>query len=305
MESLRSKLPPVNALVAFEAAARHLNFTRAAEELNVSQVAVSKQIKTLETDLGVSLFDRTPRGPVLRPEGHKLFDAATVSLRHVAQVAEDLRQDASGVRLVVATTMAFATYWLMPRLTRFRNAHPELDVVLLASDPYYGNASTTPDITIRFDRTAPSGDNVVQLFSEEIFPVCSPDYVASRNITSLAQLTTKSLLHLDEPRNAAMNWRVWFSHFGVEVRETLPGPHFSNLNEALYAAEAGRGLALSWRHTCDAALDVGRLVRPVNEVLYTEWAYYLVLPPQHPLSDRVRAFAEWIAGEVAAEEIAA
>ena len=137
MDSLRSKLPPTNALVAFEAAARHLNFTRAAEELNVSQVAVSKQIKTLETDLGVLLFDRSPRGLGLTQEGHKLFQAATISLRHIAQVSEELRQDPGGARLVVATTMAFASYWLMPRLSRFRSAHPDFDVVLLASDPLF------------------------------------------------------------------------------------------------------------------------------------------------------------------------
>ena len=298
MDSLRSKLPPTNALVAFEAAARHLNFTRAAEELNVSQVAVSKQIKTLETDLGVLLFNRTPRGLDLTQEGHKLFQAATVSLRHIAQVSEELRQEPGGARLVIATTMAFASYWLMPRLSRFRNAHPELDVVLLASDPYFGDVSTTPHVSIRFHRPAPPGDDVRMLFHEEIFPVCSPEYLSTRNLTSIPQLTTKSLLHLDEPRHEPMNWRLWFSNFGVEVRDPMPGPHFPNFNETMHAAEAGQGLALGWRHLCDAALEAGRLVRPVEEVLRTDWAYYLLLPPAHQFTDEVRAFTEWIEREV-------
>ena len=298
MDSLRSKLPPTNALVAFEAAARHLNFTRAAEELNVSQVAVSKQIKTLETDLGVLLFDRSPRGLALTQEGHKLFQAATVSLRHIAQVSEELRQDPGGARLVVATTMAFASYWLMPRLSRFRTAHPDFDVVLLASDPYFGDVSTTPNVSIRFHRPAPPGDDVRMLFHEEIFPVCSPEFLATRNITSIAQLTTKSLLHLDEPRHEPMNWRIWLSHFGVEVRDTLQGPHFLNFNESMHAAEAGQGLALGWRHLCDAPLEAGRLVRPVEEVLRTEWAYYLMLPPASQITEQAHAFAQWIEAEV-------
>lgn len=299
MDSLRRKLPPTNALVAFEAAARHLNFTRAAEELNVSQVAVSKQIKTLENDLGVLLFERSPRGLGLTREGHKLFQAATVSLRHIAQVSEELRQEPGGARLVIATSMAFASYWLMPRLTRFRNEHPEFDVVLLASDPYYGDVSTTPNVAIRFHRPAPPGDDVRALFQEEIFPVCSPDYLASRKITSISQLTTKSLLHLDEPRHEPMSWKIWLSQFGVELRGPLPGPHFLNFNEAMHAAEAGRGLALGWRHLCDGTLEAGRLVRPVEEVLRTEWAYYLMLPAAHQVTEPARIFAEWIESEVA------
>ncbi len=300
MDSLRKKLPPTNALVAFEAAARHLNFTRAAEELNVSQVAVSKQIKTLETDLGVLLFNRSPRGLGLTQEGHKLFQAAAIGLRHIAQVSEELRQEPGGARLVIATTMAFASYWLMPRLSRFRNAHPDFDVVLLASDPYFGDVSTTPNVSIRFHRPAPPGDNVRRLFHEEIFPVCSPEYLDSRNITSIAQLITKSLLHLDEPRHEPMSWRIWLAQFGVEVRDPIPGPHFPNFNESMHAAEAGQGLALGWRHLCDSTLDAGRLVRPVEEVLHTEWAYYLMLPPDTQMTEQVRAFADWVEAEIAA-----
>lgn len=297
MDSLRRILPPANALVAFEAAARHLNFTRAAEELGVSQVAVSKQIKTLENDLGVLLFERSPRGIVLTQEGHKLFQAATISLRHIAQVSQELRQEPGGARLIIATSMAFATYWLMPRLTRFRNAHPDLDVVLMASDPYFGDVSTTPNVAIRFHRPEPPGDNVTKLFGEEIFPVCSPDYLAGSHITSVMQLASKSLLHLDEPRHEPMTWKIWLANFGVEARESLPGPHFPNFNEAMHAAEAGHGLALGWRHLCDRALASGRLVCPVKEVLRTEWAYYLMLPPPSQMGEPVRAFAEWIEAE--------
>ena len=299
MESLRQKLPPTNALVAFEAAARHLNFTRAAEELNVSQVAVSKHVKTLEANLGVLLFDRLPRRLALTREGQKFFQAVTVSLRHMAQVSEELRQVPGGARLVIATTMAFASYWLMPRLTRFRDAHPEIDVVLLASDPYYGDVSAAPNVSIRFHRPAPPGDDVRILFHEEIFPVCSPEFAETRNLTSINQLANKSLLHLDEPRHEPMTWHIWLSHFGVEIRHPLPGPHFSNFNEAMHAAEAGLGLSLGWRHLCDAALEAGRLIRPVEQVLRTEWAYYLMLPPAHQLTDQARTFAEWIEAEVA------
>ena len=301
MDSLRKTLPSTNALVAFEAAARHLNFTRAATELNMSQVAVSKHIKTLERDLGVLLFDRRPRRLEMTQEGRKFYNAVTVSLRHMAQVAEELRQVPGGARLVISTTMAFASYWLMPRLTRFRGRHKDIDVVLLASDPYFGDQSSAPHVSIRFHRPEPPGDDVRRLFNEEIFPVCSPDFARSHALSSTDDLANAPLLHLDEPRHEAMNWSIWLRAFGIETRTNLPGPVFYNFNEAMHAAETGQGVSLGWRHLCDDALETGRLVRPVEEVLQTEWAYYLMLPPAHQLSDQARAFADWIGEEVGSQ----
>ena len=301
MESLRKSLPPPNALVAFEAAARHLNFTRAAAELGVSQVAVSKHVKTLERDLGVLLFDRLPRRLELTQEGRKFYNAVTVSLRHMAQVAEELRQVPGGARLVISTTLAFASHWLMPRLTRFRSRHKDIDVVLLASDPYFGDESSAPHVSIRFHRPEPPGADVRKLFHEEIFPVCSPEFAEAGRLSSAADLVRAPLLHLDEPRHEPMNWTLWLRAFGVEVGGSLPGPHFVNFNEAMYAAETGQGVSLGWRHLCDDALAAGRLVCPLDEVLQTDWAYYLMLPPAHQLSDQARAFADWIGEEVTSE----
>jgi LysR family glycine cleavage system transcriptional activator len=294
MDSLRKTLPPTNALVAFEAAARHVNFTRAAEELSVSQVAISKQIQTLERDLGVLLFDRKPRNLNLTQEGRKFYQAVTVSLRHMAQVAEELRQVPGEARLVIATTMAFASYWLMPRLSRFRTQYPDIDVVVLASDPYFGDVSNAPHVSIRFHRPAPPGDDVRLLFSEEIFPVCSPEFLDRHQMAEQADLLSVPLLHLNEPRHEPMSWPVWFEHFAIEAPPNLAGPQFPNFNEVMFAAESGQGLSLGWRHLCDDALAAGRLVRPLTQALHTQWGYYLMLPARHQRSDQAQAFAEWI-----------
>ncbi len=299
MDGLRKTLPPAGTLVAFEAAARHVNFTRAAEELSVSQAAVSKHVQTLERDLGVSLFHRRPRKLALTEEGRKFYQAVTVSLRHMAQVAEELRQLPGEARLIVSTTMAFASYWLLPRLARFRTRYPEVDVVLLASDPYFGDVSTTPHVSIRFHRPEPPGDDVRLLFGEEIFPVCSPAFLEGKAVSGLSGLAQEPLLHLEEPRLEPMNWPVWLAHFGIDLPETLQGPKFPNFNEVMFAAENGQGVSLGWRHLCDDALATGRLVRPVEETLNTQWAYYLLLPERHQAFDQAQAFADWVEEEAA------
>ncbi len=271
-----------------------MNFTRAAEELTVSQAAVSKSIQALEADLGVQLFERRPRKLTLTQEGAKFYQAVSVSLRHLAQVTEELRKTPGDARLVVSTSMAFASYWLLPRMARFRSAHPEIDVVLLASDPYYGDVSTAPQVAIRFHRPAPPGEDVRLLFSEEIFPVCSPDFLTRFELPAIGDLAEVPLLHLDEPRHEPMSWSVWLAGFGIKTHDALPGPHFPNFNEVMFAAESGQGLSLGWRHLCDDALRAGRLVRPVEEVLHTRWGYYLMLPAEAQRSEQAQAFADWI-----------
>ena len=303
MENLRRSLPPAHSLVVFEAAARHLNFTRAAAELNVSQVAVSKQIQTLEKDLGVQLFGRQGRKLSVTPEGQKFYEAVAVSLRHVAQVSDEMRQLGRRSHLVVSTTIAFASYWLMPRLAGFRQRHPEVDIGLLASDPYFGEVTVSPDISVRFHAEKPPGDDVLLLLGEEIFPVCSPSYLGRRHLQGPAALTGEKLLHLDEVRYPPMTWEVWLSHFDVTPERDLPGPRFPNFNEFMRALETGAGIGLGWRHLCDDAVASGRLIPALPDSLTTNFAYYLHLPPKNARSKAAQMFADWIVEEAGAQSV--
>ena len=185
---LRS-LPPTNALVVFEAAARHTNFTRAAEELAVTQSAVSRQIQLLEDHLGIALFHRQSRGLRLTQEGERLHRAVSMGLEHIANVAADLRRQRGPRELTVATSVAFASYWLMARIAKFRAAHPQVELRLVAASPVYDLAAAGIDLAVRYGTGEWPGVEATRLFDNEIWPVCAPKYLAGRTPpASLAEL---------------------------------------------------------------------------------------------------------------------
>ena len=178
--ALHKTLPPTNSLVVFEAAARHMNFTRAARELDVTQSAVSRQIQLLEDHLGIALFQRQSRGLVLTREGERLHRAVAMGLEHIANVAADLRRNRGPGELTVATSVTFASYWLMARIAKFRAAHPEIELRLYASSPVYDLAAEGIDIAVRYGAGEWPGVEATRLFGDEIWPVCSPRYLEGR-----------------------------------------------------------------------------------------------------------------------------
>jgi LysR family glycine cleavage system transcriptional activator len=175
--ALRKHMPPTNALVVFEAAGRHMNFTRAAKELDVTQSAVSRQIQLLEEFLGLSVFQRQSRGLMLTPAGERLHRAVTMGLEHIANVSADLRRQRGPGELTIATSVAFASYWLMARIAKFRGLHPEVEIRLVAASPVYDLASEGVDIAVRYGAGEWPGVDAVRLFDNEIWPVCSPRYL--------------------------------------------------------------------------------------------------------------------------------
>src|SRR5687768_16421155 len=197
MQLLRRKLPPVNSLGVFEAAGRHLNFTRAGKELALTQSAVSRQIQLLEGHLGTSLFQRQGRGLVMTRDGVRLHRAVTMGLGHVADVAVDIRRHRGAGELTVASSVSFASYWLVARLAKFRAKHADIELRLVASTRIPDLVAAGVDIAVRYGDGKWAGVEAVRIFDNEIWPVCAPRYLEGRpGVAGVAGLLQETLLHL-------------------------------------------------------------------------------------------------------------
>jgi LysR family glycine cleavage system transcriptional activator len=298
MVNLRRKLPPANALVVFEAAARHLNFTRAAEELHVTQAAVSRQIKSLEDDLGVPLFRRLHRELQLTREGQRFQQVVTMGLEHIANTAADLRNAKPNHGLTVATSVTFASYWLMSRVAKFRASHPELDLRLVASAPVSDLSSAGIDLAVRYGGGHWLGVESIHLLDNEVFPVCAPQYLEGREpLEKPEDLLKERLLHLVEFDRNWVTWSAWLQAFGVDAGAASGGLKFDNYLVLIQAALDGQGIALGGGRLADDFLRRGALVRPISATMRSQKGFYLVIPKDVPLSKPAQAFRDWILAE--------
>ena len=304
MATLSRTLPHLNALVAFDAVARHLSITRAADELALTQAAVSRKIKTLEDDLGVALFRRLHRSLRLTPEGERLHAAVSGSLWRIAESAETLREQGAPAQVSVQTTIAFASFWLMPRLPAFRAAHPDITVRLTASDDRLNLEAEGVDVAIRYGDGRWSGLASRALLGEEVFPVCSPGYLArTPDLRGPEDLYGETLLHLDVSYRNWMDWGDWFRGLGLTPMPVKRGLRFNTYTILIQAATAGEGVALGWRRLVQGMLDSGSLVRPFAASRNPAGAYHLVWPGEGAgdLGPDTARFVDWVAGEAAAE----
>ena len=237
------RLPPLNALRAFEAAARHLSFTQAAEELNVTQAAVSHQIRGLEDWLGFSLFRRLSRALVLTEAGQLLFPEVRAAMDILTTAVNRVqRQDSEGV-LTVTTMDSFAQSWLVPRLGRFRQLHPDIDVRLVMVDRMVDLAREGVDVAVRYGRGNWPGLTVSLLRTEELFPVCAPDLIANGPpLKEPRDLANYTLLHDEMP----VDWRDWLAAVGCDTVNAERGPGYSHSNLVLLAARAASSTRLEW-----------------------------------------------------------
>lgn len=301
MANLRSKLPPLNSLVTFEAAARHLNFTRAAEELLVTQAAVSRQIQVLEEHLGVTLFRRRHRTLELTTFGQRLHQAVTMGLEHIANTAADIRRAPREGEVTVSTSVTFANYWLMSRVAKFRAGNPDVELRLVASAPVSDLAAAGVDLAVRYGRGRWSGVQAHHLLDNEIFPVCAPGYMADRPaLKDPADLIHEMLLHLVEFDRNWMTWDAWLRALGVAQRPAKRGLEFDNYLVLIQAALDGQGIALGGGRLADDFLARGALIRPIEATLRSDWSFYLVVPTEVPLSEPARRFRDWILAEAQA-----
>lgn len=302
MESLRKRLPPTKALVVFEATARHLSFTRAAAELSLTQAAVSRQIRLLEQDLGVLLFNREKRAVCLTPEGQRLKRTVSMALGHIAETAVALRQIHAVPHINLHTTTAFGALWLMRRIGRFRAAFPEIQLRLVSSDEEIDLLGGNIDLSISYGRSESEwpGLHATRLLEDELFPVCSPGFRDRLPADfTLDALPTQPLLHLEAHEPVWMSWSTWFRYMGVETADRLqPGTSFNNYLVILQAAQEGQGIALGWRQLVQPFLDSGQLVRPVADSLDADNAYYLLVQPGSlELRAELRTVHDWLLEE--------
>ncbi len=298
MVSLRSKLPPLNSLATFEAAARHLNFTHAAKELNVTQAAVSRQIHVLEDFLGISLFDRLHRALELTRDGKRLQQAVTLGLEHISTAVEEIQRTKNNDEITVATSVTFASYWLMSRVAKFHALYPKIELRLVASAPVENLAAAGIDLAFRYGAGKWSNADSIHLFNNEIFPVCSPAYLAAHpELKNRNDLVNQELLHLSVFDRNWLTWDQWFEALGIKERPKERGLRIDNYMILIQAALSGQGIALCGGRLADDFLERGDLVRPVKAALWSERAFYVIRPRHIALSRSAELFQDWVLAE--------
>jgi len=293
------RLPPLNPLRAFEAAARFESFNRASESLHVTPSAVSHQIKTLERYLGVTLFHRAVRQVTLTRAAREYLPPVRDALEQITTATEQLLRASASPMLTVSTAPAFAAGWLVPRLMAFNLDHPEIDLRLDASIHLVDFDTSDVDACIRSttQRHFP-GLQAHRLFGEELIPVCSPDYAAAVRLESPADLARATLLHVDARMDM---WRSWLAAAGVDTIDPAAGQRFAHDAISVEAAAAGGGVALAVRRVVTGQLREGRLIAPFDLTVTTDYAYYLLYAPGAEADPKIRAFRDWLLLTVAEE----
>ena len=289
------RLPPLNALRAFEAAARHLSFTKAAEELYVTQAAVSHQVKALEAALGVQLFRRLNRRLMLTDAGQLYLPALTEAFDGIDAATARLRADEDAGRLSVSVANSLAAKWLLPRLPRFRERHPEIDVEVSASDRLVEFGRDNVDMGIRYGLGDYPGLKVDPLLEDTVFPVCSPTLRDGQPpLRAPADLEHHTLLHDDVRTGEAPSWRTWLAAAGVAGVDPSRGPRYSHSSLVLQATIEGQGVALGRSSLVSLDLEAGRLVQPFGPTLPSHYACYVVSPVATAERPKIKAFRDWL-----------
>ena len=287
------RLPPLNALPSFEAAARHLSFSRAADELHVTHGAVSRAVRNLEDHLGVELMIRASRSVRLTPVGASFAAEVRDVLEHLAAATSAATGQTSGI-VNVSTIDSFAARWLMPRLFGFRRIHGDIDVRVATSERLADFISDGIDIAIRCGGGQYPGLSAELLMKEDHFPVCSPKMLKGRYpLRRPADLARHTLLH----DVFTVDWAIWLHSAGIDNVDAHRGPTFLSSDHAIQAAVRGEGVVLGRSALVADDLAAGRLVRPFELSLPAGFAYYVVYP-QHALQRPcVKAFRDWLVAD--------
>lgn len=294
------RLPPLDLFRSFEAVARHRSFTLAADELCLTQSAVSRQIKALEEALGLSLFRRLHRAIDLTVEGQRLFESVTRGLDDVSGCLTALGASTKAPQITVSASVAFAWYWLMPRLERFGALQPDVDLRVLATDHAALPGAGEVDVAVLFGSGHWEGLEARLLFGERVYPVCSPAYLRAHPALHRPEdLLDQTLLHLEYGKVSfgGVDWRSWLLRQGVNGQPVRRGLRFNSYPMVLQAAEVGQGVALGWSYVTDPLLAEGRLVCPVDRTLETQDGYYLCTSRNAVLTPGISVFLEWINAE--------
>jgi DNA-binding transcriptional LysR family regulator len=299
----RNALPALDLLVGFEAAARHLSFTKAGEELYLTQSAVSRQIKELEEQLGVALFQRRHRALALTPEGQQFYAAAAQVLVTMRAATDRLRQRTGRQAIALTTTHSFAALWLIPRLAGFTRAHPEADVRITADTRVQDLERDGLDIAIRHGPPSLAGPNAIRLFGERVFPVCSPKLLARKQLKKPEDLKNHVLLQYDDPdgRHPWLHWKTWLEVAGIADLRPAGTLSFSGYEQIIPAALAGHGVALGRTPLVRDLLASKKLVAPFKSSADPARAYFAIVSKRAEGRPEVQAFVEWLRNTAAKE----
>jgi LysR family transcriptional regulator, glycine cleavage system transcriptional activator len=298
----RRRLPSLTSLRTFEAAARHLNFEKAADELAVTSSAVGQQIKSLEAWLGRPLFVRLPsKGVSLTRPGQRYAAAISEALDHLNAATEQFLRPIGPRTLTVSTLPSFALNWLIPRLGAFRAYRPDLDVRVAVSIDRTDFAVEDVDVVVRFGKGDYAGMRTDLLMEEFFFPVCSATLVEdpSRPLRGPQDLRHHTLLHETVPVPDYVTWDRWLASVGITGVDTSRGPRFTHTFLALQAAASGQGVALATTVLIGDYLDAGRLVRPFPHEVRGNYQYYIVCPTTAAERPDIVAFRAWLLSEAA------
>ena len=295
----RSELPRLELLRSFDAAARHLSFTRAADELALTQSAVSRQIQQMEEGLGVALFERRHRALALTEAGRTMHRAVGDCLERLRDAAASVRASTQARRIAVTTTPGFASLWLIPRLARFAQSHPQVDVRLSATNDQLDLVRSQIDVAVRF---CPTRDGQGEpLFEETVMPVCAPQLLRDRRrpLRTPADLVHHTLLAMEMPQDTTptADWSPWFQVMGLPEMRTQNTLRFSQYADAVAAAVAGQGVAIGRLPLVGELLREGRLVAPLRGRQSSQRAYFVIASPRAVDNPDAQDFMHWLRKE--------
>jgi len=289
---MTARLPSLNGLRAFEAAARHLSFTKAAQELNVTQTAISHQIRRLEEELGLRLFVRQSRALTLTPQAADYLPNIRAAFQDLRTATDRLLRTGNDRVLTISTLTSLAVKWLLPRLSTFQEKYPDIDVRITTSTEVVDFRSSNVDAAVRYGRGQWPGVHAEWLMAEQLFPVCSPKLLTgARALKQPEDLARATLLHTSTTRD---DWRVWLTAAGLPIQIAQnPSLTFDLAFMTVQAAIDGLGVAMG--HTAYVADDIanGRLVVPFD-ISAPSAGYYFVVPEDRPVTPVIGAFRDWL-----------
>jgi len=290
------ELPPLELLVAFEAAARHLSFTRAADEIALTQSAVSRQIQALESSLGTALFRRLHRSLALTEDGRAFFHAASSALADLDRATRAVKRSGEVRTVVVTTTPGFAGLWLIPRLSTFVAANPGVDVRISASNALSNLEREGVDVAVRY-QAIDASMRAERLFGETVYPVCSPKLLrdAKARLAVPADLAHHTLLRMEpDGSNQLHDWGLWLHAMKLADLRPAGVVHFSSYDQLIHAAVAGQGVALGRLPLIDQLVKSKKLVAPFAEAVVSPRGYRVIVAAPSAGKPEVAAFTAWI-----------
>lgn len=296
-------MPSMTAFLEFEAVARLLSFTRAADELGVTQAAVSKQIKALEEALGTPLFHRGHRSIALTETGTALSVAVADAMQRLASVYDRLTSGGVDQELVLATTAAFSHFRVLPRIAELARTHPDIKLRLITQMFTSDLRHNEVDLAIRYGNGRWQDGTSIRLFDEEVFPVCSPQWLANNHEpANLSELADLALIDYDTTSEGWLRWDDWFRRLGAPRSRLMYSLRCSLYTDAIQAALHSQGIVLGWGCLLQDELAAGKLIRLKVASLNVEESYFAVIPSGREKTPAVQALIDWIRGDAIASE---